>query len=89
MLSVIKFSSERCMPCKALEPVFNQIQAEYGGLAKFSLVDVDKSREVAQYYFVSSVPTVIFLVDDTEVSRIVGVKPKSEYEKVIQKFQNK
>jgi len=46
---------------------------------KFENVDIDSQFEIAQKYFVRSVPTVIIEKNGKEVERFVGVKSELAY----------
>jgi thioredoxin-like negative regulator of GroEL len=41
-------------------------------------VDLDESRGIASLFKVSTVPTLLFLSGGSEIDRLVGVQPKSE-----------
>jgi thioredoxin 1 len=46
---------------------------------KFENVDIDSQFEIAQKYYVRSVPTVIIEKDGQEVQRFVGVQSEMAY----------
>ena len=58
MITVKKFYAEWCGPCKVLTPVMENVQTKFQGVS-FESVDIDSQFEVAQKYYVRSVPTVI------------------------------
>jgi thioredoxin 1 len=67
-------STNRCPPCKAIAPLFEQLAAKNtipDGLA-FAKVDVDTQREVAQRYGISAMPTFILLEDGKEAKSVRG-----------------
>jgi thioredoxin 1 len=68
-----KFGAEWCGPCKRLQPVLDQIDAEYDNV-DFELIDVDESPELAREYGVSGIPA-LFIYDDegNQIDHIVGV----------------
>lgn len=71
---LIDFSAEWCGPCRALAPVLEQVAAEVSDQAKVYKVDIDKSQQVTAMYNVTSVPTLVLLVDGQEKDRSVGLK---------------
>ena len=69
------FFATWCMPCRMLEPVIQQLAADYEGRAAVGKVDIDELRELAEEYRVQSVPTVIIFKDGEPVETLVGVRP--------------
>jgi len=78
MLTVKKFSAQWCQPCRALNPVMNEIKGQFSGV-KFEEYDVDNFPHVAEKYRVSSVPTVIIEKDGLELERFTGLSSKMAY----------
>ena len=73
MITVKKFYAEWCGPCKVLTPVMENVQTKFQGVS-FESVDIDSQFEVAQKYYVRSVPTVIVEKNGEELQRFVGVQ---------------
>ena len=78
MIQVKKFYAEWCGPCKVLTPLMENVKTKFTNV-KFENVDIDSQFEVAQKYFVRSVPTVIIEKDGKEVERFVGVQSELAY----------
>jgi thioredoxin 1 len=78
MLEVKRFSAVWCGPCRALAPVMEGIKGEYTNVV-FETIDVDVDHEQASKFAIRSVPTVVFVKDGVEVSRMVGVNSKLAY----------
>ena len=78
MVEVKKFYAEWCGPCKVLTPLMENVKTKFTGV-KFENVDIDSQFEVAQKYFVRSVPTVIIEKNGKEVERFVGVQSEMTY----------
>ena len=76
-LVVVDFYATWCGPCKMLTPLLHELSGERED-AVFIEVDVDEAQNTARKFEVTSVPTVVFLKDGTEVSRFVGVRQKNE-----------
>jgi thioredoxin 1 len=86
MLTVKRYSTEWCGPCKQLAPIFNELQNELTNVT-FETIDVDANREAAMAEGISSVPTVILEKDGTQVYRFSGVLPKSVIAGIIKQYQ--
>ena len=71
MKKILRFTASWCGPCKSLAT-----NLETAAIATpIEVIDIDENRELAMKYGIRGVPTLIMLDDDTEVKRIVGVKP--------------
>lgn len=58
---VVDFYADWCPPCKALKPVFHQVETEYAGKCDFVSINVDESPEIAKEYGVTNIPTLVFI----------------------------
>ena len=86
-MTVKKFYAEWCGPCKVLTPVMENVQTKFQGVS-FESVDIDSQFEVAQKYYVRSVPTVIVEKNGEEVQRFVGVQSELAYVNAINEAKN-
>lgn len=82
---VIDFSATWCGPCKTLSPILDELAKEYSGKITFYKVDVDKCKNLAQSYGISSVPTMLFCpADGSKPTATTGAYPKEEIINVIE-----
>ncbi len=78
---IIDFYAEWCGPCKMMAPFFKEV-AESITDVKFVKIDVDQCRDAAAKYNITSIPTMVVLVDGLEVDRNIGFIPKPLIEKL-------
>ena len=83
-LLVVDFYADWCGPCRMLGPVMEELAAEYENKAKFAKLNVDNVDEVASAFRIMSIPCVVFIKDGKEVNRIVGYRPKKDFELVLE-----
>jgi thioredoxin 1 len=57
---LLDLGSDRCIPCKEMAPILEELRREYAGRAAVDFVDVWKHPEVAEKYEVLVIPTQIF-----------------------------
>lgn len=67
-----------CGPCRMIEPVIEELAVEMAGRVRVARLDVDENPATAARFNVRSIPTLLALKAGREVDRIVGVQPKSE-----------
>jgi thioredoxin 1 len=77
------FHADWCGPCKMLEPVVEELAAETE--AAIAKVDVDDLQGLAQTHRVQGVPTMILFSDGEIAERIVGVREKSDLQRLIER----
>jgi thioredoxin len=70
--------AEWCGPCRMIAPVLEQLAGEMAGRIRVAKLNVDENPVTAQRFGVQSIPTMLVLKDGREVDRIVGVYPKTE-----------
>jgi len=78
---LVDFWAEWCGPCRVLGPVIESLSQDYEGRVKVAKVDVDSNQQVAMQYGIRSIPTVMLFDKGQIVDTIIGVRPKSDYEK--------
>jgi len=73
-----------CGPCKMIEPIINELDAEYDGKVAFLKVNVDENPESAAKYRVRSIPTLmIFDTSGNVVKQSSGAMPKNQINEMI------
>jgi thioredoxin 1 len=79
LITFIELGADRCIPCKAMQPIMKEIAAEYAGKVQVVFYDVWKDPEPGRQYGIQLIPTQVFL-DKTgkELFRHTGLFPKNE-----------
>ncbi len=67
-----------CGPCRLIAPVVEELAGTYQGRLKVGKVNVDDHPQVAAQFRIMNIPTLLLIRGGQEVDRIVGVVPKEE-----------
>jgi thioredoxin 1 len=78
---VVDFWAPWCGPCRAVEPVMDQLAQTYGDAVEFVKLDIDENPSTASRYDVLSIPTVILFQGGLARETLVGARPRSHYER--------
>jgi thioredoxin 2 len=76
-----------CGPCRMVAPIIDELAAEMAGRIRFAKVNVDENPATASRFSVRSIPTLLVIRDGREVDRIVGVQPKAEIARRLEKLR--
>jgi len=79
LMTFIEIGADRCIPCKAMQPIMKDIAAAYSGRVQVVFYDVWKDPAAARKYQIQLIPTQVFIdPKGKEVFRHVGIFPKEE-----------
>ena len=73
---IVDFWAAWCQPCLILEPVMEELAADYDGRVKIVRINVDEARELAQNHQIMSIPTVVFFKRGEIKDKSIGAVPK-------------
>ena len=57
---IVKLGSDKCIPCRMMNPVIKELAEEQDGKAVFLSLDVYENRELARQAGVRVIPTILF-----------------------------
>jgi thioredoxin 1 len=78
---LVDFGANWCPPCRAMDPVVEQLAEELKGQALVVKVDVDENPATSAKFGVRNLPTFIVFDNKKPVTKIIGAAPKMELEK--------
>lgn len=83
---LVDFYADWCGPCKAMNPVIQQVASEFSGKLKVIKVNIDNNQSAASQYRVQGVPTFILFHKGEAVWRQSGALPGNQLAQVIKKY---
>jgi putative thioredoxin len=83
---VVDFWAPWCAPCRALGPLLEKLEGEYGGRFRLAKVDLDENPELAAAFGVRSIPDVMAFREGRAVAHFLGAQPESEVRAFIERL---
>jgi len=78
-VTFIELGADRCIPCRAMQPIMREIAQEYKGTIQVVFYDIWKTPQYAKDYRIQLIPTQVFIdKSGNEISRHVGFFAKDE-----------
>ena len=84
-LIMVKYVSPTCGPCRSLKPILNRVVEEFEGKIYFVEIDITEDPDIAENAQIVGTPTVQFFKDKELLEQVQGIKPKSEFRRIIEK----
>lgn len=82
---LLDLGATKCIPCKMMVSVLDELTKEYKGKLKVEFIDVWKDRKAVEQYKIQTIPTQIFFdAKGKELYRHVGFYPKAD---ILAKFK--
>lgn len=85
---LVDFWAEWCPPCKAMDPILDQLAEELAGKVKIVKLDVETNPSTVVAYNVRAMPTMIVFKDGEPVDMKVGAgQSRAQLTKWLDQFQ--
>lgn len=75
-----------CGPCRMIAPVLEDLAEQLAGRVLFAKLNVDDNPSTAARFGVRSIPTLLLLKNGREVDRLVGVQPREEIRRRLERL---
>lgn len=85
---LVDFWAAWCGPCKAMEPILDDLAQKLNGRALIAKLNVDDNRSVASKYGIFSIPTMIVFNNGKEARRFTGVQSADKLLKLINEIKD-
>jgi thioredoxin 1 len=78
---IVDFWAPWCGPCRTVGPIIEQIAAEHAGKVSVGKLNVDDNPVTAGKFGILSIPTIILFTAGKPAKKIVGARPKGDFER--------
>jgi len=82
---VVDFWAEWCAPCRAIEPIIEELARKYDGKVTFAKINSDENPRKVQEYLIMGIPTILFFKGGKLVDQVVGAMPRVPFEERVKK----
>jgi thioredoxin 1 len=82
---LLKFEAEWCGPCKAMQPMIEELAQEYAGKLTIATLDIDQNGNTPYRYGVRGIPTLMLFKNGQVVAQKVGLARKPDLVSLIDK----
>lgn len=80
---IIDFWAPWCGPCRQFAPIYEEVAGEYPDIA-FGKVNTEEQQDIAGYFKIQSIPTVMIIREGVIVFAQPGMLPKEGLKDVIE-----
>lgn len=80
---LLDFSASWCAPCRALQPMIEELAERLQGRLRVGKIDLDSSPGVAARFSVLGAPTLLLFRDGREAARRVGLPSRQRLRELV------
>ncbi len=77
---LMEYYSPLCAYCKTLDPILDQLAAQYAGRIKIGKMNIEQNTLTASQYDIMSTPTMILFKDGKPINTLLGTQTKEQIE---------
>ena len=70
---LVDFWAAWCGPCRVMNPIIENLAAEWEGVVKVGKVNIDDHADLATHYSIEAIPTILIFHNQEVVETIPGI----------------
>src|SRR3954468_18627158 len=82
---LVDFWATWCGPCKAIGPILEKLELDYGGRFKLVKIDSDQEQQLGAAFGIRSIPTCILMVNGQPGDGCAGALPEGKVKEFLDK----
>ena len=82
---LVDFWAPWCGPCKAIGPILEKLEVDYGGAFKLVKINSDDEQQLAAAFGIRSIPTVILMKNGQPADGFMGALPEGKVREFLDK----
>jgi putative thioredoxin len=82
---LVDFWAPWCGPCKAIGPILEKLETDYGGAFKLAKINSDEEQQLAGAFGIRSIPTVVLMKNGQPVDGFMGALPEGQVREFLDK----
>ena len=83
---VVDFYATWCPPCRMLAPILDRLADEFAGQIKFVKVNSDEEPQLSSDYYVTALPTVVFVDAGKNIGQFSGLPQEDALRSELKKW---
>jgi thioredoxin 1 len=84
-VTLVDFWAEWCGPCRRIAPIVEELAGTYDGRASVGKMNVDENPSVPGRFMIRGIPTLLLFKDGQLADTLVGLAPKEDIARMIEK----
>ena len=83
---IVDFYADWCGPCRKMAPVIDELANDYADDIVFYKINVDENKEIARWFDIRNIPTLLFIKSKNRPQKTIGGYEKAQLKEIIDTY---